>query len=130
MSNSYSQPDLRSALSNLGESGAKVANDALGAAHRQADKALDGMAHTTEDLLVDAGAAIDQASDRAAELTSRGSATVRRAAQQLRDGAGRASTQAVGYIKDEPVKALLMAAAVGAALGAVLSMVSQSRRRY
>ena len=130
MINPYTQPDAKSTLSGSIEAGAKDANDALSAARRQADKALDGIARTTEDFLVDMGASLDQASDRADDLAHRGADAVRRAAQQLREGADRASTRTVGYIKDEPIKALLMAAAAGAALAVVLSLVTQARRRY
>ena len=130
MNNPYSQPDAQSTLSNLGETGAKVANDALGAAHQRADKALDSIAHTTEDLLADMGSGIDHSSNRAADLTRRGAEAVRRATQQLREGADHASARTVGYIKDEPIKALLIAAAAGVAIGAILSLVTQARRRY
>ena len=82
MINPYTQPDAKSTLSGSIEAGAKDANDALSAARRQADKALDGIARTTEDFLVDMGASLDQASDRADDLAHRGADAVRRAAQQ------------------------------------------------
>ena len=50
-------------------------------------------------------------------------------AQSLRDSADAASNRTVGYIKDEPVKAVLIAAATGAALMALLSLVSHARHR-
>ena len=129
MINPYTQPDIKSTLPRSIEAGANDANDALGVARRKADTAIDGIARTTEDFLVDMGASLDQASDRADDLAHRGADVVRRAAQQFREGADRVSTQTVGYIKDEPIKALLMAAVAGAALAAVLSLVTQARRR-
>lgn len=122
--------DAQSTPSNFGETGAKVAKDAVNVAHQQADKALDDVAHGTKDLLGNLGAGMDQASDRASDLAHRGADAVRRAAHQLREGADRASTRTANYVNDEPLKALLMAAAAGAVLAAVLGMVSQSRRRY
>ena len=83
----YTQPDDKSTSSGPIEAGANDANDAFSAARRQADTALDGIARTTEDFLVDMGASLDQASDRADDLAHRGADAVRRAAQQLRDGA-------------------------------------------
>ena len=49
---------------------------------------------------------------------------------QLRDKAYRASDSTVGYIKDEPVKAILMAVAAGAAIAALASLLSRSRSRH
>jgi hypothetical protein len=46
----------------------------------------------------------------------------------LRDKALRASDNTVGYIKDEPVKAMLIAAATGAALMALVSLITRSHR--
>ena len=42
----------------------------------------------------------------------------------------RAQDTTVGYIKDEPVKSMLIAAATGAALMALVSMMSRSGRDY
>lgn len=47
---------------------------------------------------------------------------------QFVDGAARATDSTVSYIKDEPVKAMLIAAATGAALAALMSLLSRSRR--
>ena len=55
--------------------------------------------------------------------------SVRETSQQLRDQAYRASDNTVNYIKDEPVKAILIAAAMGAALMALVSLISHSRGR-
>lgn len=41
----------------------------------------------------------------------------------------KASDDTVSYIKDEPVRAMLIAAATGAALMALLSMMGRSRDR-
>ena len=45
---------------------------------------------------------------------------------QLRDQAVRASDKTVGYIKDEPMKAMLIAAAAGAALMALVALLGRS----
>jgi len=49
---------------------------------------------------------------------------------RLRDRAHRASDHTVGYIRDEPVKAILIAVAAGAAIAALASLLSRSRNRY
>lgn len=53
--------------------------------------------------------------------------SVRDTSRQLRDKAYQASDRTVDYIRDEPVKAILIAAATGAALMALVNLVSQSR---
>ena len=45
-----------------------------------------------------------------------------------RAGARRAGDRAVGYIQGEPVKAMLLAAATGAALVGLLGLTGRSRR--
>ena len=49
--------------------------------------------------------------------------------RQLQHTAQGASDSAVRYIKHEPVKAMLIAAATGAALMALISLASQTRHR-
>lgn len=61
-------------------------------------------------------------------LTQRGVDAMRDGSQQLRDKALHASERAVGYVKDEPVKAMLIAAATGAALMALLGLMTRTRR--
>ena len=55
--------------------------------------------------------------------------SVRETSQQLRDKAQHASATTVNYVKHEPVKAILIAAATGAALMALVSLISHSRGR-
>lgn len=71
----------------------------------------------------------------ASALGERGAQAVHEGAQQLRESrdawresAQRASERTRSYIQGEPVKAVLAAAAVGAVLTALLSLVTRSRR--
>jgi hypothetical protein len=48
----------------------------------------------------------------------------------LRVKAGHASDNTVHYIQHEPVKAVLLAAVTGAALMALVSLISRSRSPY
>ena len=127
MNSPYSNPDVKTTTA---IPTASDATDAFGAARVHAGIAMDKMARSAEDLRRDVEPVLDQASEQIGDLAHRGADAVRRAAQQLRDGADRASTRTVDYIKDEPLKALLMAAAAGAVLAAVVSLASQARRRY
>jgi ElaB/YqjD/DUF883 family membrane-anchored ribosome-binding protein len=55
--------------------------------------------------------------------------SIRETTQRLIDTADDASSRTRGYIKHEPVKAVLIAAATGAALMALLSLVNHTRQR-
>ena len=46
---------------------------------------------------------------------------------KTRDRAAKVSDNTVGYIKDEPMKSMLIAAATGAALMALVSLVTRNR---
>lgn len=55
--------------------------------------------------------------------------SVRDTSQHLQDSALRASQNTVKFIKDEPVKSILIAAATGAALMALVGLMSRSHAR-
>jgi ElaB/YqjD/DUF883 family membrane-anchored ribosome-binding protein len=57
----------------------------------------------------------------------RGVDSVRARARRLTAGARSASEGASTYVKNEPIKALLIAFAVGGALSAVVSLINRSR---
>ncbi|WP_114968617.1 hypothetical protein [Rhodoferax ferrireducens] len=71
----------------------------------------------------------DRAADQVNALAQRGVDGVLDASHLIRDRALRASDSTVGYIKDEPVKAMLIAAVAGAALMAIVSLLGRSRYR-
>jgi ElaB/YqjD/DUF883 family membrane-anchored ribosome-binding protein len=66
---------------------------------------------------------------QAGELTQRGAEAVRAGGQQLREKAQNLGDSTVDYIKDEPLKSMLIAAATGAALMAMLTLVSRAGHR-
>ena len=74
--------------------------------------------------------ALNRTGEQIGALAQRGVDAVRGGSQQLRDSAQRASDTTVGYIKDEPVKAVLIAAATGAALMALIGLMTRSRDRH
>lgn len=79
--------------------------------------------------LVDRAAiAADHATGQAVGAAQRGVAAVRDGSQHLLDRAHLASDRTVGYIKDEPVKAMLIAAATGAVLMALVGLMTRPRR--
>lgn len=82
-------------------------------------------------------ALVDQATHAAAQVakTSQQLANgviegVHDTSHQLRVKAEHASDHTVRYVQHEPVKAMLMAAATGAALMALVSLISRSRSHH
>lgn len=72
---------------------------------------------------------LNRATEQASALAHRGVDSVLNTSKQLRDRALRVSENTVSYVKDEPVKALLIAVATGAAVMALLSLIGRSRDR-
>ena len=72
---------------------------------------------------------LGRAAEQASVLAQRSLDAVRQSKEQLREKALRASDGTVAYIKDEPVKAMLIAAATGAALMALVGLLSRPYRR-
>jgi ElaB/YqjD/DUF883 family membrane-anchored ribosome-binding protein len=71
---------------------------------------------------------LNRVAAKAEELARRSADAVRDRSADIRDRAARASDATIGYIKDEPVKAILIAAATGAALMALVSLLSRRQR--
>lgn len=80
----------------------------------------DGLAHDTTPLHA-------QTSEKVSALFLQGLDAVQGAGKKLLDKASNANEVTVGYIRKEPVKSVLIAAASGALLGALLMMVMRSR---
>lgn len=108
---------------------AQSADNAIKSTQRVANEALDTLSGTVQDMRHQAGPLINRATEEAGAIARQGVDTVRESAKQLRLKAQRASETTVNYIKHEPVKAMLIAAATGAALMALISLMSHSRDR-
>ena len=106
---------------------ADSADAAIKSTQRVANQALDGLADSVQDLRQHAAPMLNQAGERAGALAQRGVDAVRGTSQHLRDRALQASDTTVNYIKDEPVKAMLIAAATGAALMALIGLMGRGR---
>jgi ElaB/YqjD/DUF883 family membrane-anchored ribosome-binding protein len=91
----------------LAEQAVQTSSNALDSTQRAANHALDSMGH-----------ALDQGVER-----------VREASHQVRNSAARASEGTVNYIRHDPVKSVLIAAATGAALMALVSLMTRPHNR-
>jgi ElaB/YqjD/DUF883 family membrane-anchored ribosome-binding protein len=113
----------------LADSVAQSADLAIKSTQRVANETLDTLAGTVQDMRHQAAPLLNRATEQAGALAKHGMDAVRESSQQLRYKARRASESTVKYIKDEPVKSMLIAAATGAALMALVSLMSRSRDR-
>jgi ElaB/YqjD/DUF883 family membrane-anchored ribosome-binding protein len=130
MNNPSSMRDnMRDAAGQVADSVSAAADSAARSTQRAADGLLDGAAHATNGLRADLGPMLSRAQEQVSDYAHRGADAVLHSAHQMRDSADAASNRARGYIKDDPVKAVLIAAATGAALMALVSMVSHARHR-
>ncbi len=118
----------------FGQTAPNVADDAAGAAdsaikstQRAAEGAFDALANKVEEVRSQAAPLINRVTAKAEDVAKRSMDAVRDGSQQLRERALRATDSTVAYVKDEPVKAMLIAAATGALLMALVSLVARSR---
>jgi ElaB/YqjD/DUF883 family membrane-anchored ribosome-binding protein len=81
---------------------------------------------STDGLLHDAGPLISNALNEADDALQLGIKALRKSSEQLRNQAGHANQLALDYIRREPVKSVLMAAATGAVLVGVLALLNRS----
>ena len=115
--------------SNLADQAAQSAENAIKSTQRAANGALDSLSSTVQDVRDQAAPAYNRIKIQTEELAQRGMEALRDSSRQVRETAAKASDQTVNYIKDEPLKSVLIAAATGAALMALVSLVSRSRDR-
>ena len=69
-----------------------------------------------------------QLADQAGTLARHSADLVRNSSRQLRDSAGRIADRGSNYIRDEPIKAVLIAAATGATLMALVNLLTRPDR--
>lgn len=79
-----------------------------------------------QDLRQQISPLLARAGEQASALAQRGVDAVRDRSLQVREQALRASDNTLNYIKDEPLKAVLFAAAFGAALMALVGLLRRS----
>jgi ElaB/YqjD/DUF883 family membrane-anchored ribosome-binding protein len=106
---------------------AQSADEAIRSTRRAASKAFDSVADTAQEVGREIAPSLSRATEHAKALAQVGKEFVRDGTVQLRGQARRATDTTVAYIRDEPVKAMLIAAAAGAALMAVVRLSSRSR---
>ena len=113
----------------LVEGAVQSAEQAIKSTQQAASDALESLTVALQDLSHQATPAIERVGDKVSSLAHRGLDNVRETSHQLRVKAEHASDNTVNYIRHEPVKSVIIAAATGAALMALISLVSHARSR-
>lgn len=109
---------------NFVDQAAAAANQGIAATHQ----ALDGLAGGVQSLRNQASPRPDGATAQAGAMLHRSMDALRDGSQQVRAKAHQAGESTTHYIQQEPVKAVLIAAATGAALMALVGLLTRSRR--
>ena len=111
----------------IADQAAQSADHAIKSTQRMTHEALDGLANGVQDLRHQAAPLLNRVGEQAGEMAQRGVDAMRDTTAQLREKALHAQDTTVSYIRDEPIKAMLIAAGAGAALMAMLSLMTRSR---
>jgi ElaB/YqjD/DUF883 family membrane-anchored ribosome-binding protein len=111
----------------VADQAADSASSAVRSTQNVANQAFDRLSDKIENARDQAVPLINRLSGQAETAARRGVEAVRETGAQVRERALKASDTTVAYIKDEPVKAMLIAAATGAALMALIGLLSRSR---
>lgn len=121
-------PLAPNAYDNLAQMATDKADEAIGSARKAADGALDTLQDKASHLASVAPGTLSRVAAQIDELTRRGVEHAKSATETAKEQASRAGDRTVGYIRDEPVKSVLIAAAAGAAVAALIGLVARPRR--
>jgi ElaB/YqjD/DUF883 family membrane-anchored ribosome-binding protein len=108
----------------------QTVDHAIKSTQQVATEALETLTDALHNLRHQAMPIAERTHAQVSELTQRGLDSVRETSHQLRLKAEHASENTMAYIKHDPVKSVLIAAATGAALMALISLVSDTRKRH
>ena len=107
---------------------ARSIDQALNTTRQAGNGALDSLGNAAHQLRDDTVPVIDRISDQAHALARQGMGAVRDQSLHLQARARRTSDDTLHYIRDEPVKAVLIAAATGAVLIALAGLLMRPPR--
>lgn len=114
----HTMSDLAQRTVSKAEQAVETSQQAVNDAAIAVNEGLDDLRSSSESALIRAAAQAD-------ELTRRGLAQARHASSVVREKAQVTGDRTISYIRDEPVKALFIAAAAGALLALMLGRRSR-----
>ena len=106
----------------------RSAEQAFGVTRQVTNDALDGLGESVHQLRVNTAPVLDRFSDQAQTLARQGLDAVRAQSLHLQAQARRTSEDTRHYIRDEPVRAMLIAATAGAMLMALAGLLLRPQR--
>ncbi len=116
-------------VSTLTHDAAQAAEHSMRSMQRTTQQGLNRMADELDDARAQTRSALKQLNRDAESLRQRGMDVVRDGSHQLREKSAHMRDATTTYIQHEPVKSMLMAAAVGAALMGLVALFSRSGDR-
>jgi len=119
---------FQSRTPNIVDQVADSASQAIHSTQRAADQTLGGLDHKVQELRQQAAPRLDRASERATAIAQQGAQSVRDTTGRLREQAAHVSEETRQYVRDEPVKSVLIAAAAGALLMGLFSLLARPGR--
>jgi ElaB/YqjD/DUF883 family membrane-anchored ribosome-binding protein len=122
-------PEVVDQATNTAERLADSADQALKSTRRMANDTLDQVESAVDSARGNIQPVIAKLATQAESLARRGIDAVRDGASQVRERATGFGDMTVRYVRDEPVKSLLIAAAAGAAVAALMSFMNSRRNR-
>jgi len=115
--------------SNLADRSLVSTDQAIRSTQRMANDAFDDMAATAHDLRERAAPVVERAAERASAVIHHGVDAVRERGNQLSDSAHRVADGTRSWVREEPVRSLLIAAAAGAVVMALLTAMGRTAPR-
>ena len=106
---------------------AAKARDAVGLSRMSTDEALDHVTDKVDKVKARATTLFDKAGDMASSVADEAKDQVHNVKEKVRVQATYVSDKVADYTQDDPLKAMLIAAATGALLMGLLSMMVRSR---
>lgn len=107
------------------DTAARRAHEGVDTGRKLAKRAADQL----DDVTDDAASSAHSTLARASEMARQSMDWMRDSSDRVRNEVSRASDRTVGYIREEPVRSVLVAAATGAAVYALISAIRGRRER-
>lgn len=116
-------PTAADTARHLVDQSARAAHGTVNGTRRVANRAIDSV----DDVRASASESMERAIDRTEQFGHHTMDALRDSSQQLRLKAQRATDASADYIRHEPIKSVLIAAAAGAAVMVLTSLFARSR---
>ncbi|HSI59517.1 MAG TPA: hypothetical protein VLA16_18285 [Ideonella sp.] len=119
--------DTPQVASNVADKVAAKADSAINTTRTAANNTLDHLSGTVEHLRQRVPTALTGAAAQIEELKQRSLERARQAKLEVSNRLSQAGERTVGYVRDEPVKSMLIAAGTGAAVAMLIAFLARSR---